>query len=64
MLSRLQSDCEYYLGYGNRTKKHLYYGDEKEHIEEMKKLYEKLPVKPEWLAFEKILEYEKLMVIN
>ena len=24
MLSRLQLDCKYYLGYGNRNKKHLW----------------------------------------
>lgn len=62
MLGRLQSDCEYFLNYGNRCAKHLYYGEAKEHIQEMKKLYELLPEKPEWLSFEKILEYEKLMV--
>lgn len=39
MLSRLQTDCRYYLGNGNRNKKHLYYGDEQKHIDKMKKLY-------------------------
>lgn len=62
MLSRLKSDCEYYLNYGNRTKKHLYYLDEKEHIKQMKQLYNLLPEKPQWLTYEQILEYEKLML--
>jgi hypothetical protein len=64
MLDRLRSDCEYYLGYGNRSKERLYYKNEKEHIEAMKKLYEKLPKKPQWLTYKQILEYEKLMVMN
>lgn len=64
MLDRLKSDCEYYLGYGNRSKKYLYYKDEQEHINEMKKLYNSFPddEKPEWLTYEEILSYEKLMI--
>jgi NAD(P)H-flavin reductase len=65
MLDRLKSDCEYYLGFGNRCPKHLYYKNEQEHIDEMKKLYNTFPdnKKPEWLTYEQILNYEKLMVI-
>jgi hypothetical protein len=64
MLNRLKSDCEYYLGCGNRCKKYLYYKDEQEHIDEMKKLYNSFPddEKPEWLTFEQILNYEKAMI--
>ena len=64
LLSRLQSDCDYYLGNGNRYAKHLWAGDEQKQIDEMKKLYNnfKDDKKPEWLAYDKILEYEKLMV--
>jgi NAD(P)H-flavin reductase len=64
MLGRLKSDCDYYLGYGNRNKKHLYYHDEQEHINEMKKLYNSFPddKKPEWLTYEEILNYEKAMI--
>lgn len=36
MLGRLQSDCEYYLGYGNRYAKHLWAGDEQDQIKSMK----------------------------
>lgn len=63
MLSRLKSDCDYFLGYGNRYEKHLYYKNVMEHIEEMKKLYNSLPdnEKPEWLTWDDILNYEKLM---
>jgi hypothetical protein len=66
MLSRLQTDVEYYLGYGNRYSGHLYYKDEKQHIEEMKKLHNSFPdgEKPEWLTWEQILHYEKLMIIE
>jgi hypothetical protein len=63
MLDRMRSDCDYYLGYGNRNKKHLCYHDEKEHIDKMKELYNSFPKdqKPEWLTYEQILEYEKEM---
>ena len=64
MLSRLESDCKYYLGYGNRYTGCLYYKDEKEHIEAMKEIYNNFPkdMKPEWLTYEQILSYEKEMV--
>jgi len=65
MLSRLKSDCDYYLGNGNRYKGCLWAGDEREQINEMKELYNnfKEDAKPEWLTYEQILEYERLMVI-
>jgi len=64
MLGRLKSDCEYYLGYGNRSARQLYYKDVQEHINEMKKLYNSFADenKPEWLTYEQIFQYEKLMV--
>lgn len=66
LLSRLQQDCKYYLGNGNRYSKHLWAGNEKEQIEKMKELYNsfKDDKKPEWLTYEQILEYEKLMINN
>lgn len=65
MLGRLQSDCKYYLGYGNRYAKHLWAGDEQKQIDEMKKIYNSLPkdAKPEWLTYKEILAYEKEMII-
>lgn len=62
MLSRLQQDCEYFLGYGNRCEKHLWADTAKEHIEEMKKLYKLLPVEPEWISMDDIEKYEKEML--
>ena len=65
MLGRLQSDCEYYLGWGNRNTKRLWANNEKEQINEMKALWNKLDddKKPMWLTWDNILNYEKLMVI-
>lgn len=64
MLSRLKADCDYYLGNGNRKKKHLWAEDEEKQITEMKKLYNsfKESEKPEWLSYEEILDYEKKML--
>lgn len=64
MLSRLKQDCDYYLGYGNRSKNSLWAKDEKEQIAEMKKLHNGFSEKgkPEWLTMDEILEYERKMV--
>lgn len=64
LLDRMRSDCEYYLGNGNRCEKHLWAGNEKEQIACMKALWHSFPAgeKPEWLPYEKIAEYEKKMV--
>ena len=64
MLGRLQMDCDYYLGYGNRYQGHLWAKNEKEQIEEMKKIYNSFSddKKPEWLTMDQILGYEKQMV--
>lgn len=63
MLDRLRSDCDYYLGYGNRNKSRLCGGSVKEHIERMKEIHNSFPEgqKPEWLTYEGILDYEKRM---
>lgn len=63
MLSRLKMDCKYYLGNGNRYNGHLWADTPSEHIGEMKRLYNILPVKPEWLTMEQIEEFEKEMVL-
>lgn len=62
LLDRLQMDCNYYLGAGNRNSKHLWAGTPKEQIEKMKELYSKLVVKPEWLSEKNISDYEKAML--
>ncbi len=59
LLSRLQSDCEYYLHHGGRHPKGLWAGDEALQIDFMTKLYESFKVdeKPEWLTMEQIRHY-------
>lgn len=61
MLDRLRSDCDYYLGNGNRSERILRGENVNEHIKEMKRLWNNLKVKPEWLSMEDIEEYEKKM---
>ncbi|WP_342436740.1 LPD11 domain-containing protein [Paenibacillus sp. FSL L8-0436] len=64
MLDRLRGDCDYYLNYGNRNSDALWSNDEKEHIENMKKLHNSFDGndKPEWLTWEQILDYERRML--
>ena len=61
LLGRLCTDNDYFLGNGNRSEKSLWAGNVKDQISEMKKLWNKLPEKPEWLTMEDILEYEREM---
>lgn len=63
LLSRMKSDCEYYLGNNgkNRHLKHLWAGNEAEQISYMKEIWNRLSEKPEWLSFDQILEYEQKM---
>lgn len=63
MLSRLQSDCDYYLGFGNRCENHLWSKNVVSQIVKMKELYNGFSKdkKPKWLTFDDILNYEKLM---
>lgn len=64
LLGRLQSDCEYYLGFGNRNTGRLWAGDEKRQIELMIKLHDsfKGTEKPKWLTMDEIIEYSKKMI--
>lgn len=64
MLGRLKADCDYYLRAGTRNAKHLWANSEEEQISEMKRIYDTFSEeeKPEWLAYEDILEYEAKMV--
>lgn len=64
LLGRLQQDCEYYLGNGGRSKKHLWAGDEAAQIQRMKELYEGFREKPEWITPEAIEQYEAAMVLG
>ncbi len=62
LLSRLQQDCEYYLGFGARNKKYLWALDEAEQIKKMRDLYAVLPEKPAWITLADIDKYEAAMV--
>jgi len=61
LLSRMQMDCDYYLGFGMRRASILWAGNEQLQIEYMKALWNSLEEKPEWLTMEQIEEYEKQM---
>lgn len=62
MLGRLEADCLFYLGYGQRCAWYaLYYYDERTHIDEMLKLYGKIVVKPDWLTMDGICSYAEQM---
>lgn len=61
MLSRLISDCEYFLGWGKRNPKRLWADNVNEHIAEMRRLYNVLVVKPEWISMYQILLYQNRM---
>ena len=55
LLGRLQADCEYYLGFGNKSSRRLWAGSEKTQIEYMTKIHDSFREneKPEWLTFKK-----------
>ena len=61
VLSRLKSDCEYFLGAGGRAQKHLSEGGIEAQIAKMRELYDTVPEKPEWLTAEDIDRYEAQM---
>ena len=63
MLDRLRQDCNYYLGNGGRSSNILWAGDEKAQIQTMKDIWNSFPKKdtPEWLTWEDILEFERIM---
>ena len=61
LLDRLRADCEYFLGAGNRTDKHLWTGNVRAQIAKMRELYDTLLEKPEWLTKETIDDYAERM---
>lgn len=61
MLDRLKSDCDYFLGHGNRSEKVLHQGSIDGQIKEMKRIWNNLSVKPEWLSLKDIEKYEAKM---
>lgn len=61
LLDRLRTDCNYFLGSGNRAEKHLWAGSVRSQIAKMRELYKLLPEKPEWLTAEQIEHYAEEM---
>lgn len=62
LLGRLKTDCEYFLNYGNGSERNLWAFNVEDQILKMKELWEKLPIKPEWLSYEEIENYEREML--
>ena len=62
LLGRLQADCEYYLGFGNKSSRR----SEKAQIEYMTKIHDSFREneKPEWLTMEQIKEYSNAMEVT
>ena len=61
LLDRLRADCDYFLGAGGRSEKHLWAGSVYAQIKKMRELYDALPEKPEWLTTEAIDRYAAQM---
>lgn len=61
MLDRMKTDCDYYLGNGNRNKEKLWSCDETQQIKNMISLYRSFGVKgqPEWLPVEELNNYSR-----
>ena len=61
LLDRLRADCDYFLGAGGRSEKHLWAGSVYAQVKKMRELYDALPEKPEWLTTEAIDRYAAQM---
>jgi len=61
LLDRLRADCDYFLGAGGRSEKHLWAGSVHAQIKKMRELCDALPEKPEWLTAEAIDRYAAQM---
>jgi hypothetical protein len=59
VLGRMQMDNDAFLQ--TEPIKHLYMGNVEDQIKEMKRLWKAFVVKPEWISWEDILDYEKKM---
>lgn len=67
LLSRLISDCEFFIGHGNGNEKSLWANDVNEQYEKMKELYNSFSIeeKPIWTCSAKIEDlYEKMKQIK
>lgn len=63
LLDRMKTDCNYFLGNGNRLDKFLWAGNVESQIAYMKALYNSFPddKKPEWISLDDINNYEDAM---
>lgn len=63
LLSRLKSDCEYFIASGNKAINTLWADSPKEQIQKMKELWNSFSPedKPEWITLEDILAFENRM---
>ena len=61
LLDRLRADCDYFLGAGGRSEKHLWAGNVHAQVKKIRELYDTLPEKPEWLTTEAIDRYAAQM---
>lgn len=66
MLSRMKSDCDYYLGNGNRSTNHLWAGNETDQICNMMLLWNTFEPEdsPEWLTWDDLMEYARKMGVQ
>lgn len=65
LLDRMRSDCDYYLGNGNRHPQYLWMSmDEQGQIDVMRALWDSFDEKPEWLTREKIDWYADQMGVE
>ena len=60
LLDRLRTDCNYYLGFGNRNSRFLWAGNAAMQIAYMTAIWNSFPQdqKPEWLDLTQIYHYE------
>ncbi|MEG1140933.1 MAG: LPD11 domain-containing protein [Clostridia bacterium] len=61
LLSRMKSDCEFFLNHGARSTKCLWAGNVEEQISIMIDLYNSFESKPAWTSIEEIYEFKNLM---
>ena len=66
LLSRMQMDCDYYLGNGQFCDKHLWESNVESQVKTMKEIYNSFDddKKPQWLSWEEIEEYERKMLAS
>lgn len=62
LLGRLKSDCDYWLGMGNKSDRSLWAGNPFDQIEKMRELWK--ITKPHWLSLKEIENYAEKMGVK